>query len=113
MAPLIVTLLVASKCTGVFNGFLLKVSVAPAATLMVVKLKMPLAGRFNVVFDVTLSAPSAPVLPVSKGWASAALPVVAAITIANLVIRWSLVFILLPFFNLLKSLSVKADLDGR
>jgi hypothetical protein len=40
--------------------------------LIVVKLKMPLGGRSNVVFVVTSSAPSAPVLPEEKPWAKVA-----------------------------------------
>ena len=54
---------VAKRNTGVLKLFRVNVSILPAAMVIVVKLKMPLVGRFSVMLLVTLSGPSAPVLP--------------------------------------------------
>ena len=52
------------------SGLRLNVSVAPNATVMVVKLKIPSGGIFSVVSVVTLSAPSRPLLPEENPWAA-------------------------------------------
>jgi hypothetical protein len=53
----------------VLSAFLLNVSVAPLTMLMVVQLKMPFAGMFNVVLLVMFIGPYEPSLPELKVWA--------------------------------------------
>jgi hypothetical protein len=64
-----VTVPVAKRITGVLAAFLVKVTVTPVGTLMVVKLKTPLGGSVRVVLLVGLKGPSAPVLPLLNVWA--------------------------------------------
>jgi hypothetical protein len=65
--PVIVTFPEAKIMTGVFAAFGVNVTVTPAGTFTVVKLKTPLGGRATVVLVAGAKAPSAPVLPLSKG----------------------------------------------
>jgi hypothetical protein len=57
---------VASIVTDVFAAFGVNVTVTPAGMVMVVKLKIPLAGTVKVVLAEGAKAPSAPVLPLLK-----------------------------------------------
>jgi hypothetical protein len=52
-----VTFVVASKYTGVFNALGANWSTAPGATVMLVHLKMPSAGMVNVVLLVMVIGP--------------------------------------------------------
>jgi hypothetical protein len=66
IVPAIVTSPVARSVTGVLALFRVTVTVTPAGTFTVVKLKMPSGGSASVVVAVGAKAPSAPVLPLLK-----------------------------------------------
>jgi hypothetical protein len=53
--------------TGALAAFRVKVTVTPTGISTVVKLNTPLDGTVSTVFAVGAKAPSAPVLPLSKG----------------------------------------------
>ena len=76
--------------------FRLNRSVAPLETVIVVKLKIPLVGRFNVMLLVALSGPSAPVLP-ELNCATATEGLMMQSIIASLAMCFG--FITFPFLN--------------
>jgi hypothetical protein len=51
-------------------AFRVRVTVTPMGMLIVVKFKTPLGGKASALLAVGLNAPSAPVLPLEKVWAS-------------------------------------------
>jgi hypothetical protein len=69
--PAIVTSPVARIVTGVLALFGVTVTVTPAGTFIVVKLKTPVGGSASVVVAVGAKGPSSPVLPLLKVWAAA------------------------------------------